>query len=218
MRLSMTGLVVLWALLITACANPPITDISGFKEGEKLGVQDGLLVGAIRWQQGEKEVATDVGDYHEVPDTGIQIRNMATNEVVRLWLKTSDLCLALPRGTYVFEKISGSQLAVRVDRTTGEKVAPWLANVLTLPLGGVVIPSEKVGAAFTPHLAQFVIKEGEASYMGILTIHLPDPLPKGPFKIGVSTSDEGEEMLGRLRARFEGIARVEKRLLNGEHQ
>lgn len=218
MRLSTIGSVALYALFIAACANSAITDISGFKDGEKLEVQDGLLLGTIKWQQGEKEVATDVGDYHEVPDTGIQLRNIATNEVVRLWLRTSDLCVALPRGTYAFDKISGSQLAVRVNKTTSEKVAPWALNLLTLPLGGIIIPSEKVGLSFNPQLAQFVIREGEASYMGTITIHLPDPLPRGPFKIEVSTSDEGEEVLKKLRVRFEGIARVEKRLLNGEHQ
>jgi hypothetical protein len=62
--------------LLTACSVPNIKDpnikyVTSLKEGEQLPSPQGLLVGTIRWQQGEQQ---GIAGYGVGPDTGIKIR------------------------------------------------------------------------------------------------------------------------------------------------
>ena len=196
---------LLYVLFLTACANPNITDVEPLTEGAQLPAPAGLLVGSVRWQQGEEGVSPHL--------TGIELRNIATGEGYRISVGTHDFRLVLPAGQYVFRKIWGSGLALRTDRTTTEKVAPWLMNIVTLPLGGIIIPTETMGVWFHPSLPPIVIREGEALYVGALTMNLPDPLRKGLLDVRITTNDAGDETLKEFQARFPGTMRVEKKLL-----
>jgi hypothetical protein len=196
---------LLYVLFLTACANPNITDVEPFTEGAQLPTPGGLLVGTVGWRQGEESVSSR--------RTGIELRNIVTGEGYRISVMTHDFRLVLPSGQYVVQRIWGSGLSLRMDRTTTEKVAPWLMNVVTLPLGGIIIPSESMDVWFQPSLTPIVIREGEALYVGALTVNLPDPLRKGSVNIRITTNDEGDETLKEFQARFPGTTRVEKQLL-----
>ena len=89
-----------------------------------------------------------------------------------------DFRLVLPVGRYAVQRIWGSGLFLRKDRTTTETVAPWLMNVLMLPLGETIIPSDSMNVWFQPSLPLIVMREGEALYVGALTVNLRDPLRK----------------------------------------
>jgi len=200
------GPILLYILFLTGCANPNITDVEPLTEGTQLPTAGGLLVGSVRWQQGEEDVSPHL--------TAIQLRNIATGEGYRIAVdETRDFRLALPVGRYAFQKISGASLSLRMDRTTTEKVTPWLMNIVTLPLGGIIIPTETMGVWFQPSLPPVVIQEGEALYIGALTINLPDPLRKGLLDIRITTTDMGDEALKNFQSRFPGTMRVEKQLL-----
>lgn len=200
--------VLLYVLFLTACANPNITDVDPLTEGAQLLKPAGLLVGSVHWQQGQEDVSPHL--------TGIELRNFASGEGYRISVdETHDFRLALPPGKYVFHKISGSRLSVRTDRTTNEKLAPLLLNIVTLPLGGIIIPTETMGIWFQPPLPPVVIQEGEALYIGALTMNLPDPVRKASFDIRITTNDMGEETLKNFQVRFPGTMRVEKQLLYG---
>jgi hypothetical protein len=75
------------------------------------------------------------------------------------------------------------------------------------------ISAYKVDLWVKPVLTPVAIREGEASYIGAMTISLPDPLCRGPLTVRITTSDEGDETLNEFQARFPGTIRVEKRLL-----
>lgn len=198
--------ILLYVLFLTACANPNITDVEPLKEGTQLPTPAGLLVGSVRWRQGEQDVSPHL--------TGIELRNIATGEGYRIAVdETHDFRLVLPAGRYVFQKIWGSRLSLRMDRTTNEKMAPWLMNIVTLPLGGIIIPTETMGVWFQPSLPPVVIREGGALYIGALTMNLPDPLRKGLFDIRITTNDMGDETLKNFQSRFPGTMRVERQLL-----
>jgi hypothetical protein len=197
---------VLCFLLLSACANPNVTDFQNLTEGEQLPTPAGLLVGSVRWHQGEDDVSPHL--------TGVELKNIATGEGYRIFVdETHDFRLALPAGRYVFQKVSGSRLSLRTDRTTNEKLAPLLGNIVTLPLGGIIIPSDTMSVWFQPLLPPVVIRESEAVYIGALTINLPDPLRKGSFDIRITTIDMGDETLRNFQSRFPGTMRVEKQLL-----
>ena len=197
-----------YVLLLTACANPNITDVEPLTEGAQLPKPAGLLVGSVHWQQGQEDVSPHL--------TGIELRNIATGEGYRISVdETHDFRLALPPGQYVFQKISGSSLSIRTERTTNDKMAPLLMNIVTLPLGGIIIPTDTMDIWFQPPLPPVVIQEGEALYIGALTMNLPDPVRKGSFDIRITTNDSGEETLKNFQARFPGTMRVEKKLLFG---
>ena len=196
---------LLYVLFLTACANPNITDVEPLTEGAQVPTSGGLLVGTVGWQQGEERVSSR--------RTGIELSNIDTGEGYRVSVTTHDFRLVLPAGRYVVQRISGSGLSLRMDKTTTEKVAPWLMNVVTLPLGGIILPSESMDVWFQPSLTPIVIREGEAMYAGALTVHLPDPLRKGSVNIRMTTNDEGDETLKDFQVRFPGTTRVEKRLL-----
>lgn len=202
------GPTLLYVLFLTACANPNITDVEPLTEGVQLLKPAGLLVGSIHWQQGQEDVSPHL--------TGIELRNIASGEGYRISVdETHDFRLALPPGQYVFQRISGSRLSIRTDRTTNEKMAPLLLNIITLPLGGIILPTETMGIWFQPPLPPVVIQEGEALYIGALTMNLPDPVRKGSFAIRITTTDMGDEALTNFQTRFPGTMRVEKQLLYG---
>lgn len=201
--------VLVCLFLLAGCSN----NLYNLKEGQSLPSSEGLLVGTIRWQQGDQGLAVYGGGVLG-SKVRMDIRNVTTDEVYSYVMEAPDVRLALPPGQYTFVEISVSNVAVNVNRTTAQKVAPWLLNLLTLPLGVVTIPTGKVNLSFKPPFPPFVIREHEALYIGSLVINLPDPLPRGRFQARFDISDEGDQVLSELQDRFPGTKRVEKRLLN----
>lgn len=201
--------VLVFLFLLAACS----TNLYNLRDGQPLPPSEGLLVGTIRWQQGDQGLAVYGGGYLG-SKVRIDIRNISNDEVYSYVMEAPDVRLALPPGKYTFAEISVSNVAVNVNRTTAQKVAPWLVNLLTLPLGVLVIPTEKVNLSSKPSFPPFVIREHEALYIGSLVIHLPDPLPTARFQVRFDISDEGDQVLDELKDRFPGTKRVEKRLLN----
>ena len=204
---------------LSACSasNTAIKQVSNLQEGAQLPYAEGVLVGSLRWEQGEQGIAAHGSGRCQGPYTIIMLRNTASNELYRHLLEAPDFRLSLPPGQYVFEQILGGRLAVRVNSGSTETAAPWLLNVVTLPFGMMIIPSPGKNLRFKPALPPVVVREGEAAYGGSLIVDLPDPLPSEPFPVRVRTADEGSETLKEFDARFPGTIRVEKQLLISEH-
>ena len=189
--------------LITACSNT----LQSVKEGETFSKSsDGLLVGTIRFQQGDRMIVpSGLGATQR-----LFIQSIEINKSFEHVLDGTDFRLTLPPGHYTVKQIFAYQLSV--NKTTGAAVAPWLWNVLTLPFGVVTVPA---GTRFNfyPPDSPFEIKQHEATYIGTLVVEIPDPLPMGSFTPTFRVIDEEEQASKDLPARFPGIERVNKDLL-----
>lgn len=202
------GALAMCLILLTGCSN----SLRNLKDGEALPTSQGLLVGTIRWQQGEHGVAAYGGGQYGT-HVLLQIRHIGSERVYSHDMKEPRLLLTLPAGEYMFERITISNVSLNVRRTTAQKAAPWLLNVLTLPLGVATIPTGGVNLSFEPTLSAFQIKAGEATYIGTITIDFPDPLPHGSNRVNFSVADEEDTAAENLVIRFPGTERVEKHLL-----
>lgn len=172
------------AILLFGCAAVEVTTLNNIRGGQSFAKSsDGLVVGAIYWQQGDRIIIPS-GSFGRV--LGVLIRNIDTKNAYLYEPKEKDFRLALPPGRYIFERVS--------------------ARGLKSAMGNVNL---SVALPFSP----FEINPQRAVYVGTVTITVPDPIPAERFTERFIVSDEFESSAAELQNRFPGIEKVEKRLL-----
>jgi hypothetical protein len=119
--------------------------------------------------------------------------------------------LAVPQGQYSLDHFH--IMKAGANRTRWATVTPWLLNVLTLPLGVVFIPTGRVDLSVVPHFSVFEINQDEVSYIGTLTIEIPDPLPMGQYQAHFKIADDGDEFLGDIQSHSYGAGRFMRRVI-----
>jgi len=204
------GIFLILALLI-GCSGS-LTGLKNVKQGESIaGSPNGLLVGAILLRQGANSVtfSGDAGSGEK-----LKIHNNGTGEIYTHNIEGTpdvkdiegfDFRLPLAPGQYSLTSITATDL--NINRTTTAKVSPWLLNILTLPLGVVIVPGRTAINIPTP-FSSFEIKPHEVTYIGTLIIEIPDPLPDGRFEPQYKIINEEIPTTGDLKSRIPGIEKI----------
>lgn len=202
------------ALLFSSCATKYIDNA---QEGKPFKPTKGMLAGALRWKQAGKIVEPTGSFFGPLHQITIINRDTDRDIVYVHSLKKASFYLALDPGTYSIEKVSITRIQKLHDIPFNQE-APLISNeemlLMTVsfclfPCGGAPV-AQALSYEYPTHFPSFQINEHEATYIGTLTIEVPDPLPDPaePITPSFTFIDDQDETLNEFSTRFPGIERV----------